>query len=223
MHGATASSSASRAAATTPPRRWFARVPGRPVGDDPRLRGRRPGGAACRLRRRGARDRRPRPRRAAGPRDRGGARARRPRPRRHRRGGGHRRAGADRRRARRGDVRQGPRRRPRPAALRRQPSRRARADPAAGRGRRLSLSDAARLRRALPVPRRRGPGGFRRLGGTIDDAPGEAFDKVAKLLGLGQPGGPEVEAEAAARRRRAASPCRGRCSTARAATCPSPA
>jgi N6-L-threonylcarbamoyladenine synthase len=38
---------------------------------------------------------------------------------------------------------------------------------------------------------------FARLGGTIDDAPGEAFDKVAKLLGLPQPGGPPVEAEAA--------------------------
>ncbi len=41
-----------------------------------------------------------------------------------------------------------------------------------------------------------GPDSFRRLGGTVDDAPGEAFDKVAKLLGLGQPGGPLVEAEA---------------------------
>ncbi|MCC1481428.1 tRNA (adenosine(37)-N6)-threonylcarbamoyltransferase complex transferase subunit TsaD [Roseibaca sp. Y0-43] len=41
-----------------------------------------------------------------------------------------------------------------------------------------------------------GPEDFTRLGGTIDDAPGEAFDKVAKLLGLGQPGGPLVEAEA---------------------------
>jgi N6-L-threonylcarbamoyladenine synthase len=38
---------------------------------------------------------------------------------------------------------------------------------------------------------------FQRLGGTIDDAPGEAFDKVARLLGLAQPGGPAVEAEAA--------------------------
>jgi len=38
---------------------------------------------------------------------------------------------------------------------------------------------------------------FTRLGGTIDDAPGEAFDKTAKLLGLPQPGGPEVEREAA--------------------------
>lgn len=39
---------------------------------------------------------------------------------------------------------------------------------------------------------------FTRLGGTIDDAPGEAFDKTAKLLGLAQPGGPAVEAEAKA-------------------------
>jgi N6-L-threonylcarbamoyladenine synthase len=38
-----------------------------------------------------------------------------------------------------------------------------------------------------------GPQAFRRLGGTIDDAPGEAFDKVARLLGLPQPGGPAVE------------------------------
>lgn len=37
---------------------------------------------------------------------------------------------------------------------------------------------------------------FTRLGGTIDDAPGEAFDKVARLLGLPQPGGPAVEAAA---------------------------
>ncbi len=40
-------------------------------------------------------------------------------------------------------------------------------------------------------------GRYRRLGGTIDDAVGEAFDKVAKLLGLGWPGGPAVEALAA--------------------------
>ncbi|QYX57389.1 tRNA (adenosine(37)-N6)-threonylcarbamoyltransferase complex transferase subunit TsaD [Roseovarius sp. SCSIO 43702] len=43
----------------------------------------------------------------------------------------------------------------------------------------------------------RGPQDFARLGGTIDDAPGEAFDKVARLLALPQPGGPSVEAEAA--------------------------
>ncbi|MDW3223659.1 MAG: tRNA (adenosine(37)-N6)-threonylcarbamoyltransferase complex transferase subunit TsaD [Paracoccaceae bacterium] len=40
-----------------------------------------------------------------------------------------------------------------------------------------------------------GPHHFERLGGTIDDAPGEAFDKVARLVGLPQPGGPSVEQE----------------------------
>ena len=39
-------------------------------------------------------------------------------------------------------------------------------------------------------------GRYRRLGTTIDDALGEAFDKTAKLLGLGFPGGPAVEAAA---------------------------
>ena len=43
----------------------------------------------------------------------------------------------------------------------------------------------------------RGAREFSRLGGTIDDAPGEAFDKVARLLGLAQPGGPAVERAAA--------------------------
>lgn len=38
-----------------------------------------------------------------------------------------------------------------------------------------------------------GPDQFTRIGGTIDDAPGEAFDKTARLLGLPQPGGPSVE------------------------------
>jgi N6-L-threonylcarbamoyladenine synthase len=38
-----------------------------------------------------------------------------------------------------------------------------------------------------------GVGRYRRIGTTIDDALGEAFDKVAKLLGLGYPGGPQVE------------------------------
>jgi len=38
-----------------------------------------------------------------------------------------------------------------------------------------------------------GVGRYRRLGGTIDDAVGEAFDKVAKLLGLPIPGGPALE------------------------------
>ena len=39
----------------------------------------------------------------------------------------------------------------------------------------------------------RGLGDYRRLATTIDDALGEAFDKTAKILGLGYPGGPAVE------------------------------
>ena len=42
-----------------------------------------------------------------------------------------------------------------------------------------------------------GVGTYRRLGTTLDDALGEAFDKAAKLLGLGYPGGPAVERLAA--------------------------
>jgi N6-L-threonylcarbamoyladenine synthase len=44
----------------------------------------------------------------------------------------------------------------------------------------------------------RGVGDYVLLGNTLDDAIGEAFDKTAKLLGLGYPGGPEVEKEAEA-------------------------
>jgi N6-L-threonylcarbamoyladenine synthase len=44
----------------------------------------------------------------------------------------------------------------------------------------------------------RGVGRYRRLATTIDDAAGEAFDKTAKLLGLGFPGGPAVERAARA-------------------------
>jgi N6-L-threonylcarbamoyladenine synthase len=42
-----------------------------------------------------------------------------------------------------------------------------------------------------------GVGQYRRLGGTLDDAVGEAFDKAGKLLGLGWPGGPALERLAA--------------------------
>ncbi len=42
----------------------------------------------------------------------------------------------------------------------------------------------------------RGVGDYVRIGTTHDDAIGEAFDKTAKLLGLGYPGGPQVEREA---------------------------
>jgi N6-L-threonylcarbamoyladenine synthase len=42
----------------------------------------------------------------------------------------------------------------------------------------------------------RGIGDYEILGRTVDDAAGEAFDKVAKLLGLGYPGGPVIEKRA---------------------------
>ena len=43
-----------------------------------------------------------------------------------------------------------------------------------------------------------GTGRYRLLGGTVDDAAGEAFDKVARYLGLGYPGGPAIETAARA-------------------------
>ncbi|MCK4176148.1 tRNA (adenosine(37)-N6)-threonylcarbamoyltransferase complex transferase subunit TsaD [Aciditerrimonas ferrireducens] len=43
-----------------------------------------------------------------------------------------------------------------------------------------------------------GPGRYRLLGQTLDDAAGEAFDKVARFLGLGYPGGPAIERTAKA-------------------------
>lgn len=43
-----------------------------------------------------------------------------------------------------------------------------------------------------------GPDNYKRIGGTIDDAPGEAFDKVARLIALPQPGGPAIEQAAKA-------------------------
>jgi tRNA N6-adenosine threonylcarbamoyltransferase len=39
----------------------------------------------------------------------------------------------------------------------------------------------------------RGHGDYQQLGSTLDDAAGEAFDKVARLLGLGYPGGPAIQ------------------------------
>jgi N6-L-threonylcarbamoyladenine synthase len=39
-------------------------------------------------------------------------------------------------------------------------------------------------------------GRYRKIGGTVDDAIGEAFDKTGKMLGLGYPGGPAVEQRA---------------------------
>ena len=56
-----------------------------------------------------------------------------------------------------------------------------------------------------------GVGAYTLLGRTVDDAAGEAFDKVAKLLGLGYPGGPEIERRARRAIRRV-SICRAACS-----------
>ncbi len=41
-----------------------------------------------------------------------------------------------------------------------------------------------------------GPGHYQKIGGTRDDAAGEAYDKVGKMLGLPYPGGPEIEKSA---------------------------
>ena len=58
-----------------------------------------------------------------------------------------------------------------------------------------------------------GHGRYRLLGTTIDDAAGEAFDKVARFLGLGYPGGPAIDRRGAWRATRRPSPSPGRCST----------
>ena len=65
-------------------------------------------------------------------------------------------------------------------------------------------------------------GQYVRIGTTVDDAIGEAFDKTAKLLGLAYPGGPEVEREAQQGRCASASSCRARCSAAPRRTSRSP-
>ena len=54
-----------------------------------------------------------------------------------------------------------------------------------------------------------GHGEYQLLGRTIDDAAGEAFDKVARLLDLGYPGGPAIQKAAEHGERRGASPCPG--------------
>ena len=61
-------------------------------------------------------------------------------------------------------------------------------------------------------------GDYELLGESLDDAAGEAFDKTAKLLGLGYPGGPAL-AKLAESAHRDDSSCRDRCSTA--VICPS--
>ena len=56
------------------------------------------------------------------------------------------------------------------------------------------LSEAQNDERRVGDP---GSWRYRNVGRTVDDAAGEAFDKVAKLLGLGYPGGPWMDALAA--------------------------
>ena len=65
-----------------------------------------------------------------------------------------------------------------------------------------------------------GPRPYRLLGATLDDAAGEAFDKVARYLGLGYPGGPAID-RVSTRAIPERSPSPGRCST-RASTSRSP-
>ena len=57
----------------------------------------------------------------------------------------------------------------------------------------VSLLPVPCLRRAYADRRGLGVGNYARIGTTLDDAIGEAFDKVAKMLGLPYPGGPQVE------------------------------
>ena len=79
-----------------------------------------------------------------------------------------------------------------------------------GRPARVSRSSRWSSRAATPrSTHARAPLGTRCIGQTRDDAAGEAFDKVAKLLGLGFPGGPLIAAHGASAAIRAA-PSRSR-------------
>jgi N6-L-threonylcarbamoyladenine synthase len=66
-----------------------------------------------------------------------------------------------------------------------------------------------------------GVGSYELLGETIDDAAGEAFDKSAKLLGLGYPGGPAL-ARLAEKGGPTLMPCHGLCCTSPTWTSPLP-
>lgn len=65
-----------------------------------------------------------------------------------------------------------------------------------------------------------GVGKYKRIGTTIDDAVGEAFDKTAKMMGLGYPGGPALE-KSPPRVIRTGSVCRAHCVEGRGAISPS--
>ena len=144
------------------------------------------------LRRRRARDRQPGPRRAAHAGRRPGAGRGRAARRRRRRRRRHRRARAHRLAARRRHRGQGARARVGRALRRREPPR----------GPPLRRASSRTPRSSCPLVvllvsgghtllvHMEGHGRYRLLGSTIDDAAGEAFDKVARYLGLGYPGGP---------------------------------
>ena len=118
------------------------------------------------------------------------------RPRRDRR---HERSRARRRAHGRHRCREGTRRLAGKAALRRQPPRRAhRRRPPHRRRRRISDSGAARQRGHTSLLLVRDlVSDVELLGETMDDAAGEAFDKIARILGLPYPGGPEIDRAAA--------------------------
>ena len=115
------------------------------------------------------------------------------RPRRDR---GDQRPRSGRRTAGRGGGGEGARARSRQADLRRQPPRRPRRGrPARARAAARAVPGDAGQRRPLQpaAGRRRDRRGRSRSAPTIDDAAGEAFDKVARLLGLPFPGGPHID------------------------------
>ena len=183
-----------------------------------------PGGPARPVRRRGAGDRRSGPPRAdhagRGPGHRGVGHRRRPdrRRRRHHRPRAHRLAA---RRCRRGQGAG-----PRPGVCRSSASTTSRptSTPPSSRTRRSSCrSSCCSSRVATRCSWRCGrTGEYHLLGQTIDDAAGEAFDKVARYLGPRLPGRPGHRPDRHAGRRRRPSPSPGRCST-RASTCRSAA
>ena len=168
-----------------------------------------PGRPARPLRRRGARGREPRPRRADHPGDRGGVGRVRRRARRHRRGGRVPRSRSRRRAARGGERGEGDRARRRPARTWASTTSKRTCTPRGSSEPDLEPPLAVLHRVGRPHHDRRdgGHGRYRVVGQTVDDAAGEAFDKVARHLGLGYPGGPAIDrSRATATRPRCAFP-----------------
>ena len=110
-------------------------------------------------------------------------------------GRGHARAGADRRAARRALLGEGARCRAPAAARAGRPSARPRGGEHARRTTRSSLPYLCLVASGghTFLARVDDPAAYTVLGQTLDDAAGEAFDKGARLLGLGYPGGPAID------------------------------